>query len=150
MCCVVYHQPLWAKIVFNVLNINLMLLVVGFCDCDAGYTGDDCRVNMKAPPDIVSEPSDTSLCSSTASSCKYASVFGENFYESANLRCLVETAEVNNNKLLIAIFYVERIMLSFHIKIVDISLYGFRSDAKQHQRTYSFQLMVEIMFIYIM
>jgi hypothetical protein len=37
---------------------------------------------------------------STASSCQYASVFGENFYESANLRCLVETAEVNNNKLL--------------------------------------------------
>jgi len=96
------------------LILTLMLLVVGFCNCYASHTSDDCRVNMKSPPNIVKEPSDTSLCSSTASSCTYASVFGENFYESANLQCLVETAEVNNNKLLIAIFYVERIMLSFH------------------------------------
>lgn len=107
-------NPFGFIIVLNVLNIDLMLLVVGFCNCYAGHTGDDCRVNMEAPPDIITELSNTSLCSSTASSCKYASVFGENFYESANLRCLVETAEVNNNKLLIAICYVERIMLSFH------------------------------------
>ena len=94
------HQPLWAKSVLNDLNINLMLLVVGFCNCYAGHAGDDCRVDMESTPEIVTEPSDSSLCDSTASSCQYASVFGENFYESANLRCLVETAEVNNNKLL--------------------------------------------------
>ena len=94
------HQPLWATCVLNDLNINLMLLVVGFCICYDGHAGDDCRVDMESTPEIVTEPSDSSLCDSTASSCQYASVFGENFYESANLRCLVETAEVNNNKLL--------------------------------------------------
>jgi hypothetical protein len=40
-------------IVLNDLNINLMLLVVGFCNCYAGHTGDDCRVDMESPPEIV-------------------------------------------------------------------------------------------------
>jgi hypothetical protein len=33
-----------------------MLLVVGFCNCHAGHTGDDCRVDMESPPEIVTEP----------------------------------------------------------------------------------------------
>ncbi|CAC5372516.1 unnamed protein product [Mytilus coruscus] len=70
------------------------------CNCYVGFTGKDCRVNMTAGPDVVKRISDESFCDKSISSCEQISIYGENFYESANLLCRIETANNVNNELI--------------------------------------------------
>lgn len=65
------------------------------CNCYTGFAGKDCRVNMTASPDVVKRISDESFCDKSISSCGHISIYGENFYESANLLCRIETANVS-------------------------------------------------------
>lgn len=67
----------------------------GFCNCYSGFTGEDCRVNMTAPPVLATEMSNDSLCDTGSRACNYISVFGENFYISNDIKCRIENAEVN-------------------------------------------------------
>ncbi|VDI67679.1 Hypothetical predicted protein [Mytilus galloprovincialis] len=69
------------------------------CNCYTGFAGKDCRVNMTASPDVVKRISDESFCDKSISSCGHISIYGENFYESANLLCRIETANNVNNEL---------------------------------------------------
>ncbi|XP_071133683.1 uncharacterized protein [Mytilus edulis] len=69
------------------------------CNCHTGFAGKDCRVNMTASPDVVKRISDESFCDKSISSCGHISIYGENFYESANLLCRIETANNVNNEL---------------------------------------------------
>ncbi|VDI28062.1 Hypothetical predicted protein [Mytilus galloprovincialis] len=61
--------------------------VEGFCNCYTGFTGEDCRVNMTAPPVVATEMSNDSLCDTGSRACNYISVFGENFYISNDTKC---------------------------------------------------------------
>lgn len=65
------------------------------CNCHTGFAGKDCRVNMTAGPDVVKRISDESFCDKSISSCEHISIYGENFYDSANLLCRIETANVS-------------------------------------------------------
>ncbi|CAG2222323.1 OCTN [Mytilus edulis] len=68
-------------------------------DCVQDLTGGDCRVNMSASPQILTNITDESFCDTSKRSCSHISVFGENFYESSNLGCLLQKAEIINNVL---------------------------------------------------
>ncbi|XP_076077906.1 von Willebrand factor D and EGF domain-containing protein-like [Mytilus galloprovincialis] len=73
--------------------------VEGFCNCYVGFTGEDCRVNMTAPPVLATEMSNDSLCDTGIRACNYISVFGENFYISNDIKCRIENAEIIDNKI---------------------------------------------------
>ncbi|CAG2212092.1 unnamed protein product [Mytilus edulis] len=80
-------------------GIQLGDCVQGLCSCYQDLTGGDCRVNMSASPQILTNITDESFCDTSKRSCSHISVFGENFYESSNLGCLLQKAEIINNVL---------------------------------------------------
>ncbi|XP_076077826.1 uncharacterized protein LOC143048184 isoform X4 [Mytilus galloprovincialis] len=80
-------------------GIQLGDCVEGVCSCYPDLTGGDCRVNMSASPQILTNITDESFCDTSKRSCSHISVFGENFYESSNLGCLLQKAEIINNVL---------------------------------------------------
>ncbi|KAI0233890.1 hypothetical protein LSAT2_015879 [Lamellibrachia satsuma] len=66
---------------------------LGECDCIKGYTSEDCSVSVTAAP-LVAELTNLGLCDMASSDCETFSVYGDNFVDSADLKCHYEKAQV--------------------------------------------------------
>ena len=72
---------------------NFFITTVGVCECDEGYTEDDCSVNIRKPPDVFGI-SEESLCDIIKRPCSSVSLFGTGFYHSDSVLCQIVQAKV--------------------------------------------------------
>ena len=72
---------------------NFFITIVGVCQCNEGYTEDDCSVNTRKPPDVFGI-SEESLCDVIKRPCSSVSLFGTGFYHSDSVMCQIVQAKV--------------------------------------------------------
>ena len=72
---------------------DFFITIVGVCQCDEGYTEDDCSVNTRNPPDVFGI-SEESLCDVIKRPCSSVSLFGTGFYHSDSVMCQIVQAKV--------------------------------------------------------
>ncbi|XP_070564883.1 von Willebrand factor D and EGF domain-containing protein-like [Ptychodera flava] len=67
----------------------------GQCVCDDGFAGTDCSVDLSVEPTVYMAHKN-GLCDVKTDDCTYVSVFGDNFAESDQLTCHINTIEVSS------------------------------------------------------
>ncbi|KAK3104373.1 hypothetical protein FSP39_000439 [Pinctada imbricata] len=67
----------------------------GVCDCDEGFSGDDCSVLLSDPPTVL-ELSQGEYCDVTDEDCSLLKLRGHNFY-SLHPRCRIEYEIIEEN-----------------------------------------------------
>ncbi|XP_035672095.1 von Willebrand factor D and EGF domain-containing protein-like [Branchiostoma floridae] len=68
----------------------------GRCVCEKGYEGPSCSIESDKPPDAFFIPKE-GLCDINTRPCERTPVIGQNFMESANLTCSLQSATVDQN-----------------------------------------------------
>ncbi|XP_078575686.1 von Willebrand factor D and EGF domain-containing protein-like [Branchiostoma floridae x Branchiostoma japonicum] len=68
----------------------------GRCVCEKGFEGPSCSIESDKPPDAFFIPKE-GLCDINTRPCERTPVIGENFLESENLTCSLQSATVDQN-----------------------------------------------------
>ncbi|CAH1259112.1 VWDE [Branchiostoma lanceolatum] len=68
----------------------------GKCVCERGFKGPSCSIETDKPPDAFFIPKD-GLCDINTRPCERTPVIGQNFLESENLTCSLQSATVDEN-----------------------------------------------------
>ncbi|CAH1259096.1 VWDE [Branchiostoma lanceolatum] len=68
----------------------------GKCVCEKGFEGPSCSIETDKPPDAFFIPKD-GLCDINTRPCERTPVIGQNFLESENLTCSLQSATVDEN-----------------------------------------------------
>ncbi|XP_066275460.1 von Willebrand factor D and EGF domain-containing protein-like [Branchiostoma lanceolatum] len=68
----------------------------GKCVCERGFEGPSCSIETDKPPDAFFIPKD-GLCDINTRPCERTPVIGQNFLESENLTCFLQSAMVDEN-----------------------------------------------------
>ena len=58
------------------------------CVCESGYTGDDCSVQLNAPPRLF-DFANNGVCDYNKEPCSLVYILGDGFINSKNLQCMV-------------------------------------------------------------
>ena len=77
------------------VHLEFKFYISGVCVCNAGYTGEDCRIDMSKPP-VLSGVSDESICDVLKRPCTSISMFGDGFYSTEKMKCRFQNAKVCN------------------------------------------------------
>jgi len=85
---------------------KFFITIVGVCECDEGYTEDDCSVNTRKPPDVFGI-SEESLCDVIKRPCSSVSLFGTGFYHSDSVMCQIIQAKVKKKGQKSSFFWVK-------------------------------------------
>ncbi|XP_077864331.1 von Willebrand factor D and EGF domain-containing protein-like [Saccoglossus kowalevskii] len=67
--------------------------VNALCDCETGYGGTDCRVDMTQPPQVYTAHH-SGVCDIDMESCQHITIYGVNFVESEEISCHIRPIEV--------------------------------------------------------
>ncbi|XP_064595124.1 von Willebrand factor D and EGF domain-containing protein-like [Liolophura sinensis] len=67
----------------------------GECQCEAGWIGDDCSIDMSRPPQVLGLPK-KGLCDIRNRKCDRTLVYGKRFARSESLTCKFEQVYVGN------------------------------------------------------
>ncbi|XP_064631285.1 uncharacterized protein LOC135489721 [Lineus longissimus] len=68
----------------------------GICQCNSGFVGPDCSININDPPIVITIPNG-GLCEATKN-CKNIPVYGEKFVESPQLTCHIQSIKISDTK----------------------------------------------------
>ena len=75
-------------------NLILVLCRTGVCECEAGYSGADCAVDVSTPPELIYIVGDT-ICDLRQGPCPDSLIIvGAGFANTANLSCHLTPLQV--------------------------------------------------------
>ena len=63
------------------------------CDCDAGFSGDDCSIDESKPP-VLDSIENVGVCDTLVRNCTQVTLYGANFADKDTLTCHLEEARV--------------------------------------------------------
>lgn len=69
----------------------------GICECNDGFEGDDCSVDRRKGPEVFGLV-DESFCDLSKRPCSFISVFGNGFYASETVTCLIMEGKIEFNE----------------------------------------------------
>ncbi|XP_055957194.1 von Willebrand factor D and EGF domain-containing protein-like [Patella vulgata] len=130
--------------------------VNGTCDCNDGYSGPDCSVDLNQPP-LADSLEANGYCNRTDSNCDEIAVFGGPFIESDKFKCRLLTLESNaevditNAPVVESIgevtcpLPVNRQKRSTGVPVVDTTVPSYRVAVSNDGQLFSRQLTVVIM-----
>ncbi|XP_055957191.1 von Willebrand factor D and EGF domain-containing protein isoform X2 [Patella vulgata] len=130
--------------------------VKGICDCNDGYSGPDCSVDLNQPP-LVDSLEANGYCDRKDGSCEEIAVFGGAFVESDKFKCRLmplesnEEAEIKHAPVVESIgevtcpLPINRQKRSTGVPVVDTTVPSYRIAVSNDGQLFSRQLTVVVM-----